>query len=108
VAAALARSRIVDHSGDPEDLVGCREAARVLGYRFPSGLPLVVFDRADVPHRPRRWKRQTLWMLGDELDRNMRSATTDDGAPDTEAMGMSSKGNLTAIRCSCSGISITR
>jgi hypothetical protein len=61
--------RVVDHSGDPEDLVGCREAARVLGYRFPSGLPLVVLERADVPPRPRRWKRETLWMLGDELDR---------------------------------------
>lgn len=62
--------RVVDRSGHPDDLVGCREAARVLGYRFPSGLPLIVLDRADVPHRPRRWKRQTLWTLADQLDRD--------------------------------------
>jgi len=60
--------RVVDRSGHPDDLVGCREAARVLGYRSPSGLPLIVLDHADVPRRPRRWKRQTLWTLADQLD----------------------------------------
>jgi hypothetical protein len=61
--------RVVDRSGEPDELVGCREAARALGYRFPSGLPPLVLERADLPRRPRRWKRQTLWALADELDR---------------------------------------
>ena len=64
--------RVVDRSGHPDDLVGSLEAARVLGYRFPSGLPLVVLDRADVSRRPRRWQRQTLWTLADQLDRDPR------------------------------------
>ncbi|MEV0135756.1 hypothetical protein AB0H83_45850 [Dactylosporangium sp. NPDC050688] len=59
-------SRVIDRSGDPDELVNVDEAARVLGYRHKSGLPTKVLDLADIPKGPgqaRRWKRSTLWSI---------------------------------------------
>jgi hypothetical protein len=66
---ASAATRTVDCGGDPDELVGASEAARVLGYRHPSGLPRKVLDRADVPlspGQPRRWRRRTLWEIASQ------------------------------------------
>ncbi|MFC8850577.1 MULTISPECIES: hypothetical protein [unclassified Micromonospora] len=68
-AGASAATRVIDRSGDPDELVGAAEATRVLGYRHPSGLPRGVLDRADVPLSPgtsRKWRRSTLWAIADE------------------------------------------
>ncbi|MEV0135750.1 hypothetical protein AB0H83_45820 [Dactylosporangium sp. NPDC050688] len=56
-----AATRIVDRTGDPTELVGAAEAARVLGYRRPSGLPKTLLNQPDEPGPPRRWRRSTLW-----------------------------------------------
>ncbi|WP_155945641.1 hypothetical protein [Micromonospora sp. CNB394] len=60
-----------DRSGDPDELVGAAEAARVLGYNHPTALPDEVLRRADEDtagpkgrHR-RKWKRATLWAILD-------------------------------------------
>lgn len=61
--------RIIDRTGDPDELVGAGEAARVLGYRHPSGLTPAILDRADVPltaSTSRKWKRSTLWAIADD------------------------------------------
>jgi hypothetical protein len=61
----------VDRSGDPEELVGSTEAARVLGYSGPAALPEALKERADseqVGPRGgrvrRRYRRRTLWDFG--------------------------------------------
>ncbi|WP_157630232.1 hypothetical protein [Salinispora arenicola] len=59
-------TRTIDRTGNPNDLVGAAEAARILGYKRPSGLPKALIARADIPGRPRRWKRQTLWTFHDQ------------------------------------------
>ncbi|WP_157747101.1 hypothetical protein [Micromonospora echinofusca] len=61
-----------DRSGDPDELVGAAEAARVLGYNHPTALPDDVLRQADEDtagpkgrHR-RKWKRATLWTILDQ------------------------------------------
>lgn len=61
-----------DRSGDPDELVGAAEAARVLGYNSANALPDRVLRHADEDtigpkgrHR-RKWKRATLWALLDQ------------------------------------------
>lgn len=66
-----AEPRTVDRTGDPDDLVGATEAARVLGYRHPSGLTPAILERADVPltaSTTRKWKRRTLWTIADQAE----------------------------------------
>ncbi|MFY1681666.1 hypothetical protein ACN265_09080 [Micromonospora sp. WMMD730] len=61
-----------DRSGDPDELVGRAEAARVLGYSHPNALPPQALDRADEQstgpsgRRRLRWRRKTLWTMLDE------------------------------------------
>jgi len=61
----------VDRSGDPDDLVGAPEAARVLGYSKAQLLPQEVLDRADdvtvgaAGRSRRKWRRHTLWAIAD-------------------------------------------
>lgn len=64
-------TRIIDRTGDPNELVGATEAARVLGYQHRSGLPEKVLDRTDVPSDPgpRKWRRSTLWSIADEEEK---------------------------------------
>ncbi|MFD6563077.1 hypothetical protein [Micromonospora profundi] len=63
-----------DRSGDPDDLVGATEAARVLGYNSPNALPDDVLRQADEDHvgprgrHRRRWKRATLWAILDQAE----------------------------------------
>lgn len=68
-AAMRERLTTVDRSGDPDDLVGLDEAARVLGYpdqrtitstraRYPGRFPAPDDDRG-------RYKRRTLWTYAD-------------------------------------------
>jgi AraC-like DNA-binding protein len=64
-----AAPRVIDRTGDPDELVGASEAARVLGYRHPSGLTPTILERADIPltkTTSRKWKRRTLWAIADE------------------------------------------
>ncbi|MEV0734181.1 hypothetical protein [Polymorphospora sp. NPDC050346] len=64
----LAVPRGVDTTGDPHELVGSHEAARIIGHRRPTHLPHSLLAIADeVTHntdgtvRRRAWKRETLW-----------------------------------------------
>jgi hypothetical protein len=60
----------VDRSGDPQELVGSTEAARVLGYSGPTALPEALKQRADREQvgasgrARRRYRRRTLWDFG--------------------------------------------
>lgn len=59
--------RTVDTSGDPDELVGSTEAARVLGYAANTSLPDDIYERADETEVKasgrtwHRWYRRTLW-----------------------------------------------
>jgi hypothetical protein len=70
-AAKLAELTTVDRRGDPDELVGTGEAARVLGYSSYNNLPDALYDQADdVELLPsgrvrRRWYRRTIWALAD-------------------------------------------
>jgi hypothetical protein len=63
----LTHNRPLDRGGDPDELVGTTEAARVLGYPRADKLPAGLLQAADEVttgpggrHR-RRWQRRTLW-----------------------------------------------
>jgi hypothetical protein len=64
----------IGRSGDPAELVGSTEAARLLGYSGPTALPEALRQRADdVVTLPsgrvrRRWRRETLLAFLDETD----------------------------------------
>jgi predicted DNA-binding transcriptional regulator AlpA len=67
------RARTVDRGGDPAELVGGAEAARVLGYSSAAKLPADVLERADETTTGgtrihRKWKRSTLWAIADSWD----------------------------------------
>ncbi|RLK12678.1 hypothetical protein DER29_5962 [Micromonospora sp. M71_S20] len=61
-----------DRTGDPDELVGKAEAARILGYNHPNALPTPVLDRADEQNtgpagrRRLKWRRATLWTILDQ------------------------------------------
>ena len=61
------RRPMIDRSGDPHELVGSAEAARVLGYTRAQNLPAGLLDRADDTTTRkngtviRQWRRRTLW-----------------------------------------------
>ncbi|WP_156313059.1 hypothetical protein [Micromonospora sp. HK10] len=61
-----------DRSGNPDELVGKAEAARVLGYSTANALPNRVLERADEQtagpkgRYRRKWRRETLWAILDE------------------------------------------
>jgi hypothetical protein len=65
----------IDRSGDPHELVGSTEAARVLGYARPMSLPKALLALADDEERisgdrvRRKWKRATLWRFADTANR---------------------------------------
>jgi hypothetical protein len=61
----------VDRTGDPDELVGAPEAARVLGYSKAQLLPQPVLELADEDtvgaggRHYRKWRRRTLWAFAD-------------------------------------------
>ncbi|WP_433294550.1 hypothetical protein ACQP2F_33390 [Actinoplanes sp. CA-030573] len=67
-APAAAPRWPVDLTGDPAEIVGSTEAARVIGHPKPNRLPHGLLDIADQIERNddgtvkrRGWKRETLW-----------------------------------------------
>jgi hypothetical protein len=66
--AALDR---VDRSGDPNELIGAPQAARILGYNTSADLPPALLTLAnDITLLPsgrlrRKWQRSTLWTWAD-------------------------------------------
>ncbi|MFF5293011.1 hypothetical protein [Paractinoplanes globisporus] len=70
-AAKLAELTEVDRSGDPNELVGSGEAAKIFGYRSYRNLPDELNERADDieilsdGRKRRRWYRRTVWDLAD-------------------------------------------
>ncbi|GAA3339449.1 hypothetical protein GCM10020358_49140 [Amorphoplanes nipponensis] len=54
-------TRVIDRSGDPDELVDATEATRVLGYKRVANLPQALRDQPDEQGPPRKWKRATLW-----------------------------------------------
>jgi hypothetical protein len=70
-AAKLAELTTVDRRGDPDELVGTGEAARILGYSSYNNLPDALHDCPDdIELLPsgrvrRRWYRRTIWVLAD-------------------------------------------
>jgi hypothetical protein len=63
--------RVIDTSGEPDELVGSAEAARVLGYAAHTSLPAELYDLADERQDKdsgrvwHRWRRATLWAYGE-------------------------------------------
>lgn len=70
-AAKLAELTTVDRRGDPDELVGTSEAARILGYNSYNNLPDALHHQPDdIELLPsgrvrRRWYRRTIWALAD-------------------------------------------
>jgi len=67
-APAAAPRWPVDLTGNPTEIVGSTEAARVIGHPRPNRLPLGLLEIADQIERHddgtvrrRGWKRETLW-----------------------------------------------
>lgn len=64
-------TRALDPTGDPDELVGSTEAARVLGYAANTSLPTELYELADETEaKPsgrtwHRWRRRTLWDFND-------------------------------------------
>jgi hypothetical protein len=62
---------LVDRTGDPHELIGAPQAARVLGYNSNADLPLALLNLADdITPLPsgrlrRKWRRRTLWTWAD-------------------------------------------
>jgi hypothetical protein len=70
-AAKLAELTEVDRGGDPDELVGSGEAAKILNYRSYRNLPDELRDRPDDVEvlsdgrLRRRWYRRTVWAIAD-------------------------------------------
>ncbi|MDG4829983.1 hypothetical protein O7627_11805 [Solwaraspora sp. WMMD1047] len=70
-AAKRAELTKVDRRGEPTDLIGSGEAARVLGYGSYRNLPDTLLNRPDrvdvLPdgRRRRLWYRRTVWAVAD-------------------------------------------
>lgn len=70
-AAKLAVLTTVDRSGDPDELVGSGEAAKIFGYGSYRNLPDELRDRPDdveilaSGRLRRRWYRRTVWDIAD-------------------------------------------
>jgi predicted DNA-binding transcriptional regulator AlpA len=77
-AAKLATLTEVDRSGDADELVGIREAARVLGYARKQSIEsyrsrnIGYFPDPDATE-PNRWFRRTLWAFADRRSRPGRA-----------------------------------
>ncbi|RZU48797.1 hypothetical protein EV385_0521 [Krasilnikovia cinnamomea] len=69
--AKLAVLTTVDRSGDPDELVGSGEAAKIMGYGSYRNLPDELRDRPDDVEilsngrLRRRWYRRTVWAVAD-------------------------------------------
>lgn len=76
--AKVATLTEVDRSGDPDELVGIREAARVLGYARKQSIEsyrsrnIGYFPDPDATE-PNRWARRTLWAFADRRSRPGRA-----------------------------------
>ena len=61
----------VNRAGDPNELIGAPQAARILGYNTTSDLPTALLNLADdITTLPsgrlrRKWRRRTLWSWAD-------------------------------------------
>ncbi|GLZ01895.1 hypothetical protein [Actinoplanes sp. NBRC 103695] len=70
-AAKLAELTQIDRDGDPDELVGSGEAARIMRYSSYRNLPDELRDRPDDVERlsdgrlRRRWYRRTVWAIAD-------------------------------------------
>lgn len=86
-AAKLATLSEVDRSGDPDELVEIREAARVLGYARKESIDsyrsrnVGYFPDPDATE-PNRWARRTLWAFADRRSRPGRAGHADTHSPE--------------------------
>lgn len=78
----------VDRSGDPDELLGLGDAARLLGYTSPSTI-LKYIERGQWPppdqvdlgprgNQLRKYRRQTLWTIADHRSRSWPGASRRD------------------------------
>lgn len=83
--------RMIDRSGDPDELLNSTQAAHLLGYKRSASLPPALRECADdvaeLPSgRKRRcWKRRTLWDFADRQAAERHERTDggiDDSGPD--------------------------
>lgn len=86
-AAKVATLTEVDRGGDPDELVGIQEAARVLGYARKQSIDsyrarnIGYFPDPDATE-PNRWARRTLWAFADRRSRPGRAGHADTHSPE--------------------------
>jgi hypothetical protein len=71
-AAKLAELTRIDRGGDPDELVGSGEAARIMGYASYRNLPAELYDNPDHDEtlsggrrRRKYWHRRSVWAIAD-------------------------------------------
>jgi hypothetical protein len=71
LAAKLGELTRVDRGGDPDELVGSGEAARIMGYASYRNLPVELYGNPDDDEiladgrRRKYWYRRTVWAVAD-------------------------------------------
>jgi hypothetical protein len=71
LAAKLGELTRVDRGGDPDELVGSGEAARIMGYASYRNLPVELYGNPDDVEiladgrRRKYWYRRTVWAVAD-------------------------------------------